>query len=58
MLERKKKAKQHADYIRPMLQFCVWIQHKKRDTISISKEMADSVRLDPWPTGNCPVCFG
>jgi hypothetical protein len=44
------------------VQFCcsffVWIGHKKRDTISSFKEVADSVRLDPWRAGNCPVCFG
>jgi hypothetical protein len=33
VLERKKKGKQHANYIRPMLQFFVWIQHKKRETL-------------------------
>jgi hypothetical protein len=31
---------------------------KERDSVSSSKEVADSVRLDPWRAGNCPVCFG
>jgi hypothetical protein len=29
-----------------------------RDTVSSSKEVTDSVRLDPWHAGNCSVCFG
>jgi hypothetical protein len=32
--------------------------HKKRDIVSSFKEVADSVHLDPWRTGICPVCFG
>jgi hypothetical protein len=35
----------------------VWIL-ENRDTVSRSKEVADSVHLDPWRTGICPVCFG
>jgi hypothetical protein len=47
------------DYIRPMLQILHvdWTM-KKRDTISSSKELVDSVCLDTWHAGNCPVCFG
>jgi hypothetical protein len=33
-------------------------EEENRDTVSRSKEVADSVRLDPWRTGICPVCFG
>jgi hypothetical protein len=29
-----------------------------RDTISSSKEVTNSVHLDPWHAGNCSVCFG
>jgi hypothetical protein len=37
--------------------FCVWLK-KERDTVSSSKEVTDSVRLDPWRAGNCSVYFG
>jgi hypothetical protein len=33
-------------------------EEENRDTVSHSKEVADSVHLDPWRTGICPVCFG
>jgi hypothetical protein len=31
---------------------------KKKDTVRSFKEVVDSVYLDPWRAGNCPVCFG
>jgi hypothetical protein len=41
---------------------CTWlfleISERKRDNVSRSKGVADSVHLDPWRTGICPVCFG
>jgi hypothetical protein len=64
---KSKKAKQHTDLVQNrfglLLSDYKYI-HKRdvssyfRDTISSSKEVTNSVHLDPWHAGNCSVCFG
>jgi hypothetical protein len=38
VLERK-KTKQHADYIPPMLQFCMWIGYKKETLLAVPRRL-------------------
>jgi hypothetical protein len=39
------------------MDFSLYKFYARRDTVSRSKEVADSVHLDPWRTGICPVLF-